>query len=591
MAPPRADHREAAQEAFTRDPLRLVNALGIRVDDRQSKPPAVVWCFDGPETKASLQIGGRPEFAGQWTRYGTDETGDAFALVQRCRPGTGFPEALAFVADLYQIREDVTTPKPQAVSTTSYQVRDAAGELVATHVRKDLSDGTKEFLWKRGSEWGLRGTKPGDLPLYRLPELLELPHGTAVLVTEGEKDADAARAAGWPAVGTYGTGADPTEEALRPLADYLPILWPDNDAKGAEHANRIGEQLLALGATPLVVTWPDAPPKAGAADYLQDHSPEDLTALVAAAEEFRPIPVAPQRKRLWRGTELRDAVFPEPRYVVPQVLPEGVIAFAGRPKIGKSWLALQIAFAKACGGVTLGQRVDQGRVLYCALEDGAPRLQDRANRQGWTDGAYEGTDMLPSTLTLDELEKLTTDGGYSLAVIDTFSRLMAGSGMDHDKQGPVTEAWGRLQTLSLITGTSLLVIDHHHKAHSGDPIADIMGSTAKGAVADTVAGLYRKSGDKDAKLVVTGRDIEGVELALRFDGRDCCWHPVAENPAGVDRKHAPAILQALAEGPKSMRRISKALNGLSLSTVSLTLADLQAAGKAYTNADGMWELV
>ena len=51
---------------------------------------------------------------------------------------------------------------------------------------------------------------------------------------------------------------------------------------------------------------------------------------------------------------------------------------AGRPKIGKSWLALQLAVAVAEGGAFLEQPVTlRGAVLYLALEDTAQRLKER----------------------------------------------------------------------------------------------------------------------------------------------------------------------------------------------------------------------
>ena len=40
---------------------------------------------------------------------------------------------------------------------------------------------------------------------------------------------------------------------------------------------------------------------------------------------------------------LLTATWPEPVWVVPELLPAGLAFLAGRPKLGKSWLALQIA--------------------------------------------------------------------------------------------------------------------------------------------------------------------------------------------------------------------------------------------------------
>ena len=62
-------------------------------------------------------------------------------------------------------------------------------------------------------------------------------------------------------------------------------------------------------------------------------------------------------------------------------MPEGVTLFAGKPKLGKSWLALGVAIAVSTGGVALGTRpVEEGDVLYMALEDNHRRLRKRLEK-------------------------------------------------------------------------------------------------------------------------------------------------------------------------------------------------------------------
>lgn len=71
--------------------------------------------------------------------------------------------------------------------------------------------------------------------------------------------------------------------------------------------------------------------------------------------------------------------FPPLAWVVPDLLPEGFSLLVGGPKIGKSWLSLDVALAVATGGCALGNLPVASRpVLLLALEDGDRRLQDRA---------------------------------------------------------------------------------------------------------------------------------------------------------------------------------------------------------------------
>jgi hypothetical protein len=132
--------------------------------------------------------------------------------------------------------------------------------------------------------------------------------------------------------------------------------------------------------------------------------------------------------------------------------------------------------------------------------------------------------------------------------------LVQGSGLDHDSAGQNTDVWGRLHTLSQATHTDTLVVEHHKKAFAGDGVSDILGSTAKGAVADTIIGLYRERGKPDARLVVTGRDLEDEELAVRFDPTTAAWQPVDTH---TGRKHEGAILEALRVRPDTISGLAR----------------------------------
>ena len=73
--------------------------------------------------------------------------------------------------------------------------------------------------------------------------------------------------------------------------------------------------------------------------------------------------------------------FPEAPFVVAGLILEGLTILAGRPKIGKSWLALAVCLAVAQGHRVLGNlATTQGDVLYAALEDNPRRLQKRIDK-------------------------------------------------------------------------------------------------------------------------------------------------------------------------------------------------------------------
>ena len=73
--------------------------------------------------------------------------------------------------------------------------------------------------------------------------------------------------------------------------------------------------------------------------------------------------------------------FQPPRSVIPNFVPDGPTLLCGPPKIGKSWMALDWAIAVVTGGLALGRLpVEQGEVLYLALEDSDRRMQKRLGK-------------------------------------------------------------------------------------------------------------------------------------------------------------------------------------------------------------------
>ena len=266
--------------------------------------------------------------------------------------------------------------------------------------------------------------------------------------------------------------------------------------------------------------------------------------------------------------------FPEPVWTIPNLLPVGLAILAGAPKLGKSWLGLQVAFSIASGGMALGERVEAGPVLYLALEDPARRLKERMLKQGWTRGLP--AEFMPVGRFADEIKDLTNGGGeklarqieargYRLVVIDTLSRAMP-SGKDQRDVGDMTRALTPLQEIAHAHNCAVLMIDHHRKVGNGggaapDAIGDILGSTAKGAMSDTAWGLYRERGKAGARLVITGREVVEKNLALQMDWLTGVWQLEGDADALEITARRQEILDALKTlGPAKLRDVAEALD-------------------------------
>jgi hypothetical protein len=276
-------------------------------------------------------------------------------------------------------------------------------------------------------------------------------------------------------------------------------------------------------------------------------------------ERLPPHPAKPQPRRFGSATaaELMDEVLPAIRYIVPGIFAEGLTLFGGKPKLGKSWFLLGTAIAVAMGGVALGTiEVEQGDVLYLALEDNKRRLQKRLSQL-----LPNGTK--PERLHYDLNCRRLDDGGLDdirawiesrpgprLVIVDVLNKVrpaMKGNEGIYDYDVRSLEG---LQTLAAEYSIAVVVIHHTRKAEAEDPFDCLSGSTGLTGTADTTLVLARDS--QGTTLYGRGRDIEEIEAALSFDKTTGQWTMLG---AAADVRRSDErnlILDALRESPEPM---------------------------------------
>jgi AAA domain len=77
------------------------------------------------------------------------------------------------------------------------------------------------------------------------------------------------------------------------------------------------------------------------------------------------------RQKVFDAATLQGMTFPPLKFILPGYVPEGATLLVSRPKLGKSWLVLDLAIATAAGRFTLGELKPAGG---CPLS-GARRWQ------------------------------------------------------------------------------------------------------------------------------------------------------------------------------------------------------------------------
>ncbi|WP_246160757.1 AAA family ATPase [Nocardioides humilatus] len=276
----------------------------------------------------------------------------------------------------------------------------------------------------------------------------------------------------------------------------------------------------------------------------------------------------------WTAQELLELDFPEIKWAVEGWIAEGVTVLAGAPKIGKSWLCLDLALAVASGGVVFGNiDVDQGAVLYAALEDTGRRLRDRLrlvlNDRPAPSGLTFETQARPFNDMLDYIRGWvdhTPDA--RLVIIDVLSKIRpANVKNDYAEDYRVMSA---IKKVADECGVAIVVVHHKRKQEATDPLDQISGTNGITGAADASMVLSRPRTSPEASLFITGRDVEEKESPLMWDASAHRWI-LLDGPVGLGDGAARTIYNYLASGVTATpTEIAKA-TGLPDGTIKGTL--------------------
>jgi hypothetical protein len=298
--------------------------------------------------------------------------------------------------------------------------------------------------------------------------------------------------------------------------------------------------------------------------------------------------------------DLMRCEFPEPKWIIPDILTEGLAILAGKPKTGKSWMALNLSVATSSGGRALGAFcVDKGVVLYLALEDTPRRLKSRLQQVLCGNMAPTGLHFMNEWPRIDQgalplLERwLEAHPDTRFIIIDTLAKLWPkGNGKDSGNayhQDSVTV--GAIKDLAERHQIAILVVTHLRKSPTEDPLEQISGTMGISGSADTLLVLQRSRGKADANLLVTGRDIEEQELALRFDPVMGSWHHLGGADEYRRSQEQATILEALkaTEEPLSPKEIAEMI-GSKRNSVQFLLSKLSQDGMVQKVGHGKYTI-
>lgn len=230
--------------------------------------------------------------------------------------------------------------------------------------------------------------------------------------------------------------------------------------------------------------------------------------------------------------DLEKADFDEVRFIINDLIPEGVTLLSGSPKVGKSWMLLGMGIGVATGGVFLNSDCTKGRVLYLALEDNPRRLQSRLRM------SMGGNDF-PTDLDFDcswdrfpigfrALEKLLDEEPYSMIMIDTLEMVRPPR-----RSNPYEDdyrALAGLRELGADKRCAFVVVHHNRKTETSssgeeiDPLERVSGTMGLTGCVDNILVLSRMRATALGELYVMGRDVEEQRLTLKLDTYLGLWY-------------------------------------------------------------------
>ncbi len=223
-----------------------------------------------------------------------------------------------------------------------------------------------------------------------------------------------------------------------------------------------------------------------------------------------------ERKKLEliSSVEIMNMPMKKQGFIVAGMIYPGIHILSGDPKIGKSWMMLDMCLAVAKGEDFFGRKIEQGQVVYMALEDTFVSLQSRM---------YELTDepsenlfftLLANSIgsgleeDLRECKKMFPD--LKMVVIDTLQKIR--NNID-TKYGADYQELSILKSIADQLGIAIILVHHNRKARDSNPNNLISGTNGIAGCADGLL-VFTPNGE-NAMLHISGRGAPSLELNLK----------------------------------------------------------------------------
>lgn len=218
------------------------------------------------------------------------------------------------------------------------------------------------------------------------------------------------------------------------------------------------------------------------------------------------------------SVEIMNTPMKKQHFIVDKMIYPGLHILSGDPKIGKSWMMMDMCLSIAKGEKFLGRKTEKGHVVYMALEDTFVSLQSRMYEL--TD---EPTDNLQYILLGNSIGNGLEDdlrqcknvfADLKMIVIDTLQKVRDTVEM---KYGTDYRDLSSLKAIADELQIAIVLVHHNRKQHDSNPNNMILGTNGIAGTADGLLVLTRKADSKNAVLNISGRGAPSLDINIVRD--------------------------------------------------------------------------
>lgn len=255
------------------------------------------------------------------------------------------------------------------------------------------------------------------------------------------------------------------------------------------------------------------------------------------------------------------------KWIVKDLLPEGLTILAGSPKHGKSLFAMNVAIAVATGRQLMNKfETSQGKILYLPFEDGERRFQKRINdiSKGYSlDNAPKDL-LIPENCYFPELnaaslgliERFIDHKDIQLVVIDTLGSAIPSENVSNNYNYLKDyQMMKKYQKLAIRKRISIIMIHHTRKMPAENVFDKISGT--RGITGASDVNMVLQKNVLESTLHIQGRDIEDKIYKLNFSKDNFLFTFSGEEYQVNISPERKKIIEVLSENPEEELRVDK----------------------------------